>query len=158
MSGNAFMAIRAQPAVVQGTVTPALTPSNSNVLRFATSNVASSAALPRPGLPPAAGVAPVQDWRGRDVEIVNEDTTAANFVFVAFSKGVAVSLANTASAAAGSPQTTRGEFLGAGQRIRRTIPNADPLQTGANREDVFVNFIAAAGTPNVSMVLVEHER
>lgn len=158
MSGNAFMAIRAQPAVVQGTVTPALTPSNSNVLRFSTSNVASSAALPRPGAPVAAGVAPVQDWRGHDVEIVNEDTTAANFVFVAFSKGVAVSLANTASGASGSPQTTRGEFLGAGQRIRRTIPLPDPAQTGATREDVFVNFIAAAGTPNVSMVLVEHER
>ena len=159
MSGNVYGAIRAQPAVVQGTVTPALTPSNSNVLRFTSSNVAASAALPRPGAPAAAGVAPIQDWRGHDVEIVNEDATAANFVFFAFSKGVAVTIVTAAgNATTGAPATSRGEFLGAGQRIRRTIPFSDSKQTGATSEDVFFNWIAAAGTPNISMVLVEHER
>lgn len=158
MSQNTFSATRALPAVVQGTVTPALTPSNSNVLRFSSSTTAASQALPRPGLPVAAGVAPVQDWRGRDVEIVNEDATAANFAFFAFSKGAAVTLVNTAASSTGAPTTTRGEFLRAGERIRRTIPAADPRQTGATAEDVFFNWIAAAGTPNISMVLVEHER
>jgi hypothetical protein len=145
---NAYTALRALPAVVQGAVTPALTPSASNVLRFSSSTAAASQAVPRPGLPAAPGVAPVQDWRGRDVEIVNEDATAANFVFFAFSKGAAVTLVNTASAANGSPQTTRGEFLRAGERIRRTIPLNDGKQTNSTGEDVFFNW----------MVLVEHER
>jgi hypothetical protein len=158
MSGNTFNAIRARPAVVQGTVTPTLTPSNSNVLRFASTTTAASQALPRPAGPVASTVAPIQDWRGHDVEIVNEATAGTDFVFFAFSKGVAVTLVNDASSSTGNPKTTRGEFLGAGQRVRRTIPNPDTNQTGATREDVFFNWIAGANTPNVSMVLVEHER
>jgi hypothetical protein len=95
---------------------------------------------------------------GQTLEIVNEDTTAANFVFFAFSRGAAVVLTNAASSATGAPNTTRGEFLGAGQRVRRTIPRPDPAQNHGTAQDVFFNWIAAAGTPNISMVLVEHER
>ena len=158
MSSNAFGAIKAKPAIVQGTVVPALTPSNSNALRFTSSVAAASQALPRPPTSPAAGVAPTQDWRGRDVEIVNGGTAATDFAFFAFSKGAAVALVNTAAGATGSPQTTRGEYLGPGQRVRRTIPTADPAQTGPTAEDVFFNWIAAANTPEIHMVLVENER
>jgi hypothetical protein len=161
MSSNVLSATIAQPAVVQGTVVPALTASNSNVLRFTSSTTPASQAVPRPATSPAPGTAPTQDWRGRDVEIKNEDTTAANFVFFAFSKGAAVTLgtvANHAGSATGAPRVDRGEFLAANERVRRTIPRADPLQTGATREDVFFNWLSGAGTPNISITLVEHER
>lgn len=158
MSSNAFSAIKADPAVVRGVVVPALTPSNSNVLRFTSSVAAASQALPRPTGTPAAGVAPTQDWRGRDVEIVNGGTAATDFVFFAFSKGAAVALVNTAASATGAPATTRGEYLAPGARVRRTIPSMDPLQTGPTSEDVFFNWIAAANTPELHLVLVEHDR
>lgn len=159
MAQNVLNAIQARPAIVQGVVVPPLTPSNSNVLRFISSVAAASQALPRPQTTiPVVGVQPVTDWRGRDVEIINEGTTAGDILFVAFSRGAAVVLVNTAAGATGAPTATRGEPILPGTRVRRAIPRASDRQVGATGEDVFVNWIAAANTPVLSMVLVEHER
>lgn len=130
-------------------VTMAKAPNGDNTnptgsLRF-TTGAARSDAMPRTS---------VNDWRGVEVEIVNESATATEFVFILFTVGVAVTLVNTASANDGSPRADRGEFLGAGQRIRRRVPVPSAMGTTATGEDVFFNRIAGAGTPNISMARV----
>ncbi len=111
----------------------------SGVLRY-TSGAALSSAVPR---------TEVNEWRGAEVEIKNESTTAGEFVFVLFSVGAAVTLVVTAAAADGGPLQTRGEFLAPGERIRRKIPGSPTLT-----QDVFFNRIAGAGTPSISVARI----
>lgn len=110
---------------------------NTPELRF-TSGAAAAQALPL-------------EWRGRVVEVTNESATAAEIVAVLFTYADnPVTVTFGAAAADGGPALGRGRPILAGQTRRFKLPSAR-----RNSEAVQFNRVAASGTPNICVSLVE---
>lgn len=133
MSAEILAALKSKAPVADGT-------NNTGELRF-TTGASQSNALPK---------TPQQDWRGRWVDIKNESVVAGEFVAFHFSVGAGVTAAIAAAAAGGAPAVDRGRFIAPGERLRVRVPVAT-----AQGADVFFNRVAGAGTPIISMSLVE---
>jgi hypothetical protein len=115
-------------------------------LRFTTAAGALSDAVPKA---PSGGP---RDFRGKQIEILNESVVAGEIVAFLFSHAAIAVTAGVATAT-GDPSATRGRLIMPGERLRVKLP--EPLASANFDGDVFFNRIALSGTPNISISLVE---
>lgn len=136
MSDANLRALRSKGPFQDGT-------NNTGELRIAT-GAAASLALPL-------------NWASRFVELLNESATAAEFIAYTFSVGAAQTVTVAAAAANGAPGVGRGRLIKPGERVKVLLPGimtggpGAPVTQGQN----FINTVAASGTPNLSISLVE---